>query len=155
MKYHYSREERLAMSNAPRLDIRHRKGIFRGNRSLYIVLLDVLLICLMFFLFRSFIFKPVNRIVLQGYTVTLRSRTIKDSVYAAVRIKEREAEIGVERAFVEFRFGDSVRQNSVVLTPGEKTTHEVTALFPSAGASGKLTVTIRIGDREQSMTMAP
>ena len=145
------------MSNAPRLDIRQRKGIFRGNRSLYIVLLDVLLICLMFFLFRNFIFKPSNRIELQGYVVTLRSRIIRDSVYAAVRIKERDAETGVERAFVELRFGDSVRQDSVALSPGEKTTYEVTALLPLPpdGGSGGLTVNIRMGEREASMRWVP
>jgi hypothetical protein len=160
MKFHYSRKERLAMSNAPRLDIRHRKGVFRGNRSLLIVLLDVLLICLMFFLFKNFVFKPRNRIELSGYAVALRCRVIKDSVYAAVRIKEENAETGAERAFVEFRFGDGIRQNSVVLSPGERTSYEVTALlpFPSAEenhADLALIVTVRMGDEEKTMKWIP
>jgi hypothetical protein len=155
MKYHYSRKERMAMPNAPRLEVRHRKGVFRGNRSLLIVLLDVLLICLMFFLFRSFVFKPQNRVRLHGYVITLRCRIIKDSTYAAVRIKGDGEQSRIPRAFIEFQLGESVRQNSVALSPGERTTHEVTALLPLASSDEVLTAIVRMGDQTETLEWKP
>jgi hypothetical protein len=66
--YHYNREERLAL----RPDRRETSGgILKGNRSLTIILLDVLIVAIIFLIFRFVVFNRESPPAIMGYTVTV------------------------------------------------------------------------------------
>ncbi|NBC29893.1 MAG: hypothetical protein GVY29_07865 [Spirochaetes bacterium] len=66
--YHYDRDERLAL----RPD-RHEpsRGILKGNRSLTIILLDVLIVAIIFLIFRFAVFNGESPPAIMGYTVAV------------------------------------------------------------------------------------
>lgn len=66
--YHYNREERLAR----RQDAYERPsgGILRRNRSLTIILIDVLIVLMLFAIFRFFFFGREETPTVQGYAVS-------------------------------------------------------------------------------------
>jgi hypothetical protein len=79
--YHYSREERLAGRAEPKEE---SGSIFRRNRSLVIILLDVSLVLLMFLLY-LFIFRPQLDLVEIGpFQVTGTAFSFDDGIYITV-----------------------------------------------------------------------
>lgn len=134
--FHYSREERLNADSAIGRDDREEgsggKGLFRRNRSLAIILLDIVVIVIMFIIFQ-FVFTPgrsASRV--SDYRVELDAFRFENEVYATVeitRIREREqVESGAE-SLVEIRIGDSEEILDVLpLEVGAKTT--ATAVLP-------------------------
>ena len=76
LSYHYSREERLEQRDAPDLSRREASGVFRGNRSLIVLLVDILLISLLFLVYRFVLYSPPHQGKLEGYTMAL------DALYA-------------------------------------------------------------------------
>ena len=112
MKYRYSRRERESMPNAPSLSSRKSRGVFRGNRPLLFVLLDVLFLLAMFLFVRFFLFKPSNVARLGGYRIEAAGRMIEDGVFAVVRIENRGGRRSDERADVRISlptFNDSMQ----------------------------------------------
>ncbi len=80
--YHYNREERLAQR--PDRPEPQTGGIFRRNRSLTIILLDVSLVLLMFLLY-LFLFRPQPaRAEFDGYEVTGSAFLFDEGLYLTV-----------------------------------------------------------------------
>jgi hypothetical protein len=117
--FHYHRDERLALSTAPDLSRRGRKGPFKGNRGLLILLFDILFICLVAFLFRQFLFTPSYEAKLEGYKIVLKAYRVNEGTLAVVRIEgsgNEPAEEGREVS-IRIRAGQSQRLLSETLTP--------------------------------------
>jgi len=99
--FHYSREERLAAGGREKQP--EPKGLFKRNRSLAIILLDVVVIVIMFLLFQ-FVFNPGRswRRV-EDYRVDLTTFRFEDEIYATVdieRVRGGDAPTGSESLVV-------------------------------------------------------
>jgi hypothetical protein len=123
--YHYNREERLARRpdhyEAP------KGGIFKRNRSLAIILLDVMVILLIFLIFRTFVFGGgADAPELQGYRLDMRLLETSQGVLALVTIRAPE-EVEETSGIVEVSFspGDGA--------PADAGSSEVGDLLPEPG----------------------
>ncbi|MBU8914113.1 MAG: hypothetical protein KOO61_08835 [Spirochaetales bacterium] len=87
--FHYDRAERLAGKGGEKSP--EPKGLFRRNRSLAIILLDVIIIVIIFLLFQ-FIFTPGKSWTRVGdYRVDLTAFRFESEVYATVTISRTRA----------------------------------------------------------------
>ena len=90
--FHYSRAERLAAGGHAEKDP-EPKGLFRRNRSLAIILLDIVVIVIMFLLFQ-FVFNPGRSWTrVEDYRIDLTTFRFENEVYATVdieRVREQQ-----------------------------------------------------------------
>jgi hypothetical protein len=108
--YHYSRGERLSRPGAPQFRQRGG-GIFRRNRTLLIILLDLVIVMILGLFLVRFLYARVNRAELEGYGAMLRGVLMEEVVLATVAITNKEAVSGARpEVFVRF---------SLVRNPGE------------------------------------
>jgi hypothetical protein len=150
LHFHYSREQRLSMPNAPDLAMRGKKGILKGNRSLVILLVDVLLIFILFVVYRYFFYRPSYIGDLSEYTVTLRGMAVSDRVIASVRVARRQesvtqAEPG--RVYVRFLLKDEEIRLSEELPTIRGAAVELTASLLIPGKGQQLHAEVQIGDK--------
>ncbi|NOY10094.1 MAG: hypothetical protein GXP33_14775 [Spirochaetes bacterium] len=84
--FHYNRDERLSMPTAPAEGKRSR-GIFKGNKTLIILFINVIVIFLVLFLFFRFINKPSYKNVKAGYRLELDAFPYADAILVSLYIK--------------------------------------------------------------------
>ncbi len=124
-QYHYSREERLRLPGAPGPP--PTGGFLKRNRSLTILLLDLLIILILGFAFFRFIGGPASSGRLQPYTITLRALRDRDSVLATVTVRfsgrAPSASEAQERVYV-----------LLSLSPGSGEEQPVSARLPASPA---------------------
>ncbi|MFW5786381.1 MAG: hypothetical protein ACOCYC_03980 [bacterium] len=159
MHYHYNREERLA-----RRPDRWQPsgGVFKRNRSLTIILLDVLIVVILFAIFRIFIFGDGGPPELRGYTVALDVLNTSQGVLAVVTL-DAGADPEESSGIVTVRFrpvgatrngaspgtssedragGEAVEVKDLLPEPGER--RRISELLPSETTS--VTATIEIDE---------
>jgi hypothetical protein len=152
--YHYSRRDRLSMANAPgRRD--SGGGIFRRNRTLLIILLDLVIILILGLFLARFLYARVNRADLEGYNVVLRSVRAEGVILATLTIT-RTASRSAAGQMVYVRFslernpeeGDSTYVSGLGprVRGGESVIRAVIPPSPSSASSDVLYAEIRIGD---------
>ena len=118
--YHYSRQDRLSLPTAPRFP-QKGGGIFRRNRTLLILLLDLVVVMVLgVFLVRVF-YAQVNRADLEGYSVVLRGVRSQETVIATLTVANSSSE-SQQRVFVRF---------SLVRKPGEEESTYVSGMAPA------------------------
>lgn len=118
--YHYSRQDRLSLPTAPRFP-QKGGGIFRRNRTLLILLLDLVVVMVLgVFLVRVF-YSQVNRADLEGYSVVLRGVRSQETVIATLTVANSSSE-SQQRVFVRF---------SLVRKPGEEESTYVSGMAPA------------------------
>ena len=153
--FHYHREERLAMPSAPDLSAHGRKGVFKGNRGLLILLFDILFICLMAFILKQFIFKPSYEADVEGCRVVLEAYRVNDGILTVVRIvktgrspfnrggadQTRTASVDIE---IRFTLSQEVKVVSGVLTSD---TLDISASFPGSGEADQIEADVQIGEK--------
>lgn len=140
--FHYNREERLAARHTAPPE--HPSGLFRRNRSLLIILLDIVVIIIMFILF-TFIFNPGRSWARVGdYRADLTTFVFDGEVYVSVevsRVRERSEPVTGADTLVKIRFpgrdelldvlpsvrGDHITE-SMVYAAGERTPDEQVAV---------------------------
>lgn len=132
LHFRYSREERLALTDRPKPH--PPGGLFRRNRSLAIILLDVLLVLLVFILFQ-FVFTPGRSAVRVGdYNVRLSGFRFQNEIYLTVefsRSRDRETIPAGAAVLVAVRFPGGERVLDVLpVVEGGST--EVTAVVENA-----------------------
>ncbi len=88
--YHYSRRDRLSMATAPRFREKGG-GIFRRNRTLLIILLDLVIVTILGVFLVRFLYARVNRADLEGYSVVLRAVRSEEVVIATLTITNTAA----------------------------------------------------------------
>ena len=132
--YHYDRDKRLGLPNAPDLSTRGRRGIFKGNRSLVILLIDVVVICLLALFYRFFLYTPPYQTVLSGYTVTLRGFAYRDGIVGNLQVEKTDEDAPQGRVYVRFLAGAADLRLSASLPDNHDTSVELTrTLFPEDG----------------------
>jgi hypothetical protein len=127
--YHYNRQERLSMQAAPRFPDR-RAGLLRRNRTLLIILLDLVIILILGLFLMRYLYARVNTAELEGYSFILRGARYGEVVVATLEIENRRA----ESTFVSGS------------TPPASERTILRATVPALGASRVLYAEVRIGE---------
>jgi hypothetical protein len=98
MVFHYNREERIKSLSSEIRD-RKPKGILKGNRSLLILLIDILVIIILYVLLTPLLRGPGDSVVKEGYRFSLEAFVYNQECLVRVKIdlekveKEEEQEI--------------------------------------------------------------
>jgi len=151
MRVHYSRKERLSMSNAPGLSTRNTGGIFKGNRSLLIVLLDILLLVLMIFIFKQFIFSPSYQANLAGYRIDLRGYPVENGIMVVIRLAKKVKDAPEGRAFLHVFLGKEEARESLLLPLLEDEPSELKMFLSMPNPEKELKATVRIGEEQRTL----
>jgi len=149
--YHYNRQERLAAASAPRYPARG-SGIFRGNRVLLIILLDLVIVLILGLFLTRFLYARVNRADLEGYSIVLRGARLEQVVLATLTVTNRRAGNGVEQTlYVRFSLTRNPGEGESIYVswpaPREAGRERVfRATVPVSESSRVLYAELRIGD---------
>jgi hypothetical protein len=158
--YHYSRQDRLSMASAPRFRD-SGGGIFRRNRTLLIILLDLVIILILGLFLVRFLYARVDRADLEGYNVVLRGVRTEEVVLATLMVKKTASSEAAERT-IHVRF--SMERNpdeanstyiSGVAPPergGERILRAAIPVYPSSASSEVLYAEVRIGDSRRRLS---
>jgi hypothetical protein len=90
---HYSREERLSLASAPRRRDAGGRGLFRRNRTLLIILLDLIIISILGIFLVRFLYSQASRAEIAGYSFVMRGFRSGDVVVAVLSIKPEAGEV--------------------------------------------------------------
>jgi len=144
-RFYSSREERLAGREEP---VRETGSVFRRNRSLLIILLDIVIVLLMFVLYLLF-FQPETGVQVGQYSIEGTGFFFDDELYLTVTIEldpDREAASG-EASLVEAEFPDGVVLTDVLPSSSEFETvvrHVVPAEEAGTEAGDDVVVDLRL-----------
>ncbi|MBN2551400.1 MAG: hypothetical protein JXB06_01465 [Spirochaetales bacterium] len=118
--YHYSRQDRLSLPTAPRFP-QKGGGIFRRNRTLLILLLDLVIVMILGVIVMRFFYAQVNRADLDGYSIVLRGVRSQEVVIATLTVanSSSQSQLGV---LVRF---------SLVRNPGEEDSTYLSGMAPA------------------------
>lgn len=143
----YRREERLGMASAPARK-QTRGGVFASNRSLLILLVDVVVIVLIVTVLRALgMLDPASGRV-EGYGCTLEAARLGGEIHATVTLRprgERPEGEGAERVFCRFyptSDSQAFVSTSAVLDGGGAT---VRGVVPDLGAPTHLSADVTVG----------
>jgi hypothetical protein len=142
LRYHSSREERTG----GREPAKPRGGILRHNRSLAIVLIDVIFVFVVFLLFRFLTAGDPTSASLAGVDFSLDAFEFDDEIYLTVTASTREERSPIEESPRVFtvRFPDGSKVSDVLPTAPTMPV-EVRAVVPAA--------VLDASDRERGVTV--
>ena len=103
IRYHYNREERMA-ALPDHVREPGRKGIFRGNRSLLITLLDVAFLILLVAVFSVISLMTGNAGAIPGYSASAQASQFDDRVLVSVKMVAREEHDTAEMLRIRIRY---------------------------------------------------
>ena len=152
LNFHYSREERLALNGAPDLSTRTKRGFLKNNRSLMILLVDIAIICLLFVIYRQFLFSPPYRQSFAGYTITLRGFPLQDKVIASLIVRKTKEEAFSGRIYIRFMVKEEDLRISEVLPKGLNAEVELTGSLLVSGAGEELVAEVQIGKERKTIS---
>jgi hypothetical protein len=155
--YHYSRKQRLSLSTAPRERDRGG-GIFRKNRILLIILLDLVIILVLGLFLMRYLNAQVHRADLEGYSVVLRGLYFGEVVFATLTITNKGgrsvtgariyARFSLDRAFDE---EDTTYSSAILPDDGEGQTI-LRLTIPAAEGAKVLYSEVEIGDSAKRLS---
>jgi hypothetical protein len=157
LHFHYDREERLAGTNLGKDP--GPKGLFRRNRSLAIILLDIIVIVIMFIVF-LFVFTPGRSWTRIGdYRIDLKAFQFEDEIYASLIVRRvrarRELPSGSE-SLIQVRFPETAELLDVLpLEENEEITISVVLTADQVVASGPLEVEIQMLGETTALRTTP
>lgn len=150
LHFHYNREDRLSREGAP--DLSKRKGgILKGNRSLTILLLDILLLVLIAFVVIGLFQRSSYKGKLDGYALTLGALAYQDAAYVTLTLESLKAAVAPPRAFVKFYLSgsDEVLFVSEVLPFKEGEKIVLKGSLPLYGNEEEILAEVKIGDKSK------
>jgi len=154
--YHYSRQDRLSMTTAPH--IRDRGGgIFRRNRTLLIILVDLVIVVILGVFLVRFLYARVNRAELEGYSVVLRGVRTEEVVLATLTIT---ATASAEQRGISARFSlerNPAEEDAIYASgtagQGERILRVAIPVSASELSSDVLYAEVRIGDSRRRLSV--
>jgi hypothetical protein len=156
LHFHYSRDERQSALSSDVVDRYARKGgIFRRNRPLVILFLDVLFVLVLYFIVSPILHRYAAATDLNGYELRLRAFLFEDSTFVSVQIEAEEAANAEEQNLVTIRFSlegaDSEAELVDVLpgSPGERMIYR--ARLPGGQGKQDVFAEVRIGGETASL----
>lgn len=155
--YHYSRKQRLSLPTAPR-DQDRGGGIFRKNKTLLIILLDLVIILVLGLFLMRYLYAQVHRADLEGYSVVLRGFYSGEVVFATLTITNKGGNsITGARIFARFSLDrdfneeDTTYSSAMLPDDGEgETILRVT--IPAAEGAKVLYSEVEIGDSAKRLS---
>lgn len=159
LHFNYNRADRLLLPTAPRVSDR-KGGILRGNRSLLILLLDVLLIAIIMIIGRLYLFVPaeVPTAQLGGCTFALRADSYEDVVlvYVTIRKTAEAHQVPTDGKVSVIFLIEDTDENAVSsgFLPASTTDRDtvIAATLPRLGEKGVLVAEITVGDEVVRLT---
>lgn len=150
LHFHYDREDRLSREGAPDLGKR-RGGILKGNRSLTILLLDILLLLLIAFVVIGLFQRSSYKGKLEGYALTLSALAYQDAAYITLTLEGLKAEAEAPRVFVKFYLAGSDEELFVsdVLPVKEGEKIVLKGSLPLYGDEEEILAEVKIGDKSK------
>jgi hypothetical protein len=158
--YHYSRRDRLSMATAPR-SREKGGGIFRRNRTLLIILLDLVVILILGVFLVRFLYARVNRADLEGYSVVLRGVRSEEVVLASLTITNKAAvSVGQQSVFLSLSLDRHAGEEELIyvseLAPpdrgGERILRATVPISDSRPSPDVLYAEVRIGDSRKRLS---
>ncbi len=150
-RFHYRREERLARHHRD-LGTGRPGGILRGNRSLLILLLDLLLVLTLYFGATFFLFPDRDRAELDGWSLQLSGNRVGRDV-AGVLLIRRTGPFDPEqdsRLQIEFRAGDASESVREILPERGELTVRITLRGAGENAD-RVEAEVTIGGRKADL----
>ncbi len=154
LHFHYNRDERLAQAERrPRFIT--KGSIFRRNRSLLIILLDILLLLIVFGVWWGFLRTPEDTLVRDGYRFELAALSTGEEILATLTITNRGDAVDASIFDAEFRTthdendreGAVLSDRDVLPVPGDVRTMRVRF----SGSGDRIELTVRYGETELSL----
>lgn len=151
--FHYNREERMA-SLPEDTGERRRRGIFRGNRSLLITLIDVVFLVVLVAVFSVVSRMMGDATLIRGYSVTARAMLFDDRVLVSVKISSREDTEVPEAIRIRFGYpaGDERVEISDFLPEGKKEERIYRGALERDARYSKVVIDFVTDDERASMT---
>lgn len=156
MHFHYDRDERLQFATS---DVRNRgnqpKGLFRNNRSLLILFIDILLIVMIGILFSVFggIFGSSKNY--GGYALKLEGFEYDEKVYVRLKITAKRDAEELENNLIEgmFFYGDDAAGSPIadILPAEEGASRVLRAVFPREKGVKRASAEILFLDKEYTL----
>jgi hypothetical protein len=150
VRYHSSREERTA-GQSPK---KPRGGFLKHNRSLAIILIDVVFVFIVFLLFRFFTTSDPNTASLAGVDFTLEAFEFDNEVYLTVtaRTDEERSSIGQAPQVFTAAFPDGSEVSDVLPTEPDYPV-EIRAVLPretipESGEQRSVRVSVEVADEQ-------
>jgi hypothetical protein len=155
--YHYSRKQRLSLPTAPR-DQDRGGGIFRKNRTLLIILLDLVIILVLGLFLMRYLYAQVHRADLEGYSVVLRGFYSGEVVFATLTITNKGGNsITGARIFARFSldrdFDEEDTTYSSAILPGDGEGETILRVTIPADKGAKVLYSeVEIGDSAKRLS---
>lgn len=113
LHFHYNREERLTnlSPDVVNRDTKKRR-LFRNNRPLVILFLDVLFVLVLYFIISPVLQRYASRTDLSGYELQLRAFLFEESTFLSVKIEAEEPPSSTVQNLVTIRFSLEGREES-------------------------------------------
>ena len=151
--YHYKREERLTMPNAPKKDTNLSKNIFKRNKSLVIILVDIIIILVVFSFFKIFIEMPSYVDENNGYVLTLSGFSTSEEVIVRIKIKKEEQDAASGKAEMTFKAGNNKLEIISELPVKAGEVLEITDTIGVLEKSDELTAEIKINNKISKLSL--
>ncbi len=151
--YHYKREERLSMPNAPKKDTNYSKNIFKRNKSLVIILIDIIIILVVFSFYKIFIEMPSYVGKNNGYVLTLSGFSTSDQVIVRIKIRKVEQDAAAGNAEITFKAGNNTLEIISELPVKTGEVIEVTDNIGVLEKTNELTAEIKINNKISELSL--
>ena len=154
--FHYDREERLEYASS---EVRNRgtgtRGMFRNNRSLLILFLDIILLVMIGVIFSVFGTIFGSSKAYGGYTLNLEGFEYGEQVYVRLKITAKRDAEELENNLIEgtFSYGDKKGSQAIAeILPAKKgESRVVRAVFPKKKGVKQARVQVLFLDKEYEL----
>ncbi len=152
--FHYNREERHRYLSPEITNRTKKKGIFKGNRGLIILLIDVLLILLLYFILNPLLQGRASSSDFMGYEVRLRAFFYEDEVFISLRFTAEDPTEAAEgapagpptRVLFSLEGGETVVEETDILPVGEGDERVVRTRMTPTGKPESARAEVSIGE---------
>ena len=151
--YHYRREERLSLHNAP--TPLPRKGLFRGNPALAVLTLNFLLLMLVIFIVYPLLYRCGEEAVLSGYRLKLYGTLEGDAVVATLSVQDIQPKPPQDQGQIRVRFflDPSGRAGLSGRLPAAGAVLILREVLPAAPKAAQLNAEVSIGAKSRRLSV--
>ena len=149
--YHYSRKQRLSLPTAPGAQ-GSGGGFFHRNRTLLIILVDLVIILVLGLFLMRYLYARVHRADLEGYSVVLRGFYFGEVVFASLTItNKRGSSVAGGRIYVRFSLDrafeeENTTYSSTILPDDGEEETILRVTIPAVQEAAALYAEVEIGD---------
>lgn len=151
--YYYSREERLNMPNAPKINSDKSKNIFKKNKSLAIILIDIIIFLIVFSVIKLFLETPSFMDNNSGYLLTLSGFSTNEEVIVRIRIEKKENTVTEGTADIIFKAGSNSLELKNELPDNKGEVIEITDSIKVSSKTNLIKAVVVIGTEKSELSL--